>query len=325
MDDIGSIGLYRTKARRRLATDRQDRVKELSGAIWGAAEWASGPFRATLGLRADAIYADADSDNPLNSGHRTDAIGSPKLTLAWRVSPQVELYADAGRGFHSNDVRGAVQRVSPTTLDPVDRVPLFAAADGAELGARYEGHGLTASVAVWALRRQSELVYVGDAGDTESTDGTKRLGAEVLVSWSPRPGINLDFSGAATRARYRGDPATGDRIPNALEYVATAGATVRVTDASVAQLTVRRLGPAPLIEDDSARSKSSTVVNLAYTYSLGPAAFTVDVLNLFNSRDNDITYFYASRLPGEPAAGVDDIHFHPVESRQVRAGVHYTF
>lgn len=100
------------------------------------------------------------------------ALLSPKLTLAWRVSPSVELYADAGRGFHSNDARGAVQRVSSTTLDPVEKVPLFAAADGAELGARFEQGAFSASVAVWALRLESELVYVGDAGDTESTDGT---------------------------------------------------------------------------------------------------------------------------------------------------------
>ncbi|WP_296449779.1 TonB-dependent receptor [Phenylobacterium sp.] len=325
LDDIGSVGLYRTRARQRLSTDRQDGLREWSGGLWGAATWADGPLRATLGLRADAIAVDVDSDTPLNSGRESAAQVSPKLTLAWRVSPQVELYADAGRGFHSNDARGAVQRVSPTTGDPVDKVPLFAAADGAEVGARYEVPGFSASVALWALRLESELVYVGDAGDTESTDGTRRLGAEVLMTWSPRPGINLDVSGAATRARYRGDPPGGDRIPNALEYVVTAGATVRLTDDDVAQVTLRRLGPAPLIEDNSARSKAATVVNLAYTHSFGPLAATVDVLNLLDSRDNDITYFYASRLPGEAADGVEDYHFHPMEPRQVRVGLRYRF
>ena len=39
----------------------------------------------------------------------------------------------------------------------------------------------------------------------------------------------------------------------------------------------------------------------------------VDIFYLFNQRANDITYFYTSRLPGEPLAGVNDIHFHPVE------------
>ncbi|WP_430418211.1 TonB-dependent receptor [Phenylobacterium sp.] len=325
LDDIGAIGLYRTRDRQRLSTDRQDDLTEWSAGAWGAATWAAGSVRATLGLRADVIGVDVDADNPLNSGRETDGQLSPKLTLAWRVSPQVELYADAGRGFHSNDARGAVQRVSPSTGDPVDRVPLFAAADGAEVGARYEVPGFSASLALWALKLESELIYVGDAGDTESTDGTKRLGAELLVTWTPRPGINLDVSGAATRARYRGAPLAGDRIPNALEYVVTAGATVRLTEDDVAQLTLRRLGPAPLIEDNSARSKSATVVNLAYTHFFGRLAVTADVLNVFDSKDNDITYFYASRLPGEPADGVEDIHYHPMEPRQVRVSLRYNF
>ena len=46
---------------------------------------------------------------------------------------------------------------------------------------------------------------------------------------------------------------------------------------------------------------------------------------MFNARDNDITYFYASRLQGEPAEGVDDYHLHPVEPRQVRVSARYSF
>ena len=36
-----------------------------------------------------------------------------------------------------------------------------------------------------------------------------------------------------------------------------------------------------------------------------------------DSRDNDITYFYESQLPGE-SAPVADRHFHPVEPRTLR-------
>ena len=40
----------------------------------------------------------------------------------------------------------------------------------------------------------------------------------------------------------------------------------------------------------------------------------LDVFNLFNNRQaSQIDYFYVSRLPGEPLAGVADRHFHPVE------------
>lgn len=324
-DRIGKIGLYRTQARRRLSTDREDRVDELSGGAWGEATWSSGPVRATLGLRADAIGVDIRSSNPANSGSRTQGFVSPKLALAYRVSPTLELYADAGRGYHSNDARGAVATVAPVTLDPIEPVSLFAAATGGEVGARYERGGLNASLALWTLTLKSELVYSGDGGDTEATDGTRRVGVEALVNWTVRPGVNFDVSGALTRARYR-NPADGaDRIPNALDYVLTAGATVALNAASSVQITVRRLGPASLIEDNSARSAPATVANLAYGYRFARAKLSLEVLNVFDSGDNDITYFYASRLPGEPAEGVEDYHLHPMEPRQVRASVRYAF
>jgi len=47
----------------------------------------------------------------------------------------------------------------------------------------------------------------------------------------------------------------------------------------------------------------------------------LDVLNLFNSTDHQIDYFYASRLPGEPPDGVGDVHFHPIEPLAVRLTV----
>lgn len=324
-DDIGRIGLYRTRARQVLSTDRQDRVREWSGAAWGDARWRTGPWRATFGLRGEDIDVDVASSQALNSGRKNGAILSPKLTLAYRLSPQVELYADAGRGYHSSDARGVVQHVAPVTLEPVDPAPLFSRATGAELGARFEQGGFSATAALWALKLASELVYQGDSGDTASTSATTRTGLELLVNWVVRPGIDLDFAGAVTHARYDDSAAGGDRIPNALEYVVTAGATVRLSVDSRLELTVRRLGPAPLIETNAARSRPATVANLSYSYSLGPATLSLALFNLFDSRDNDITYFYASRLPGEPAEGVDDYHVHPVEPRELRAGLRYRF
>ena len=48
---------------------------------------------------------------------------------------------------------------------------------------------------------------------------------------------------------------------------------------------------------------------------------TFNVLNLFDAKDVDIDYYYTSRLPGEPAAGVNDTHTHSVEPREFRGGV----
>ena len=39
-----------------------------------------------------------------------------------------------------------------------------------------------------------------------------------------------------------------------------------------------------------------------------------EAFNIFDAKASDIDYFYASRLPGELADGVEDIHTHPVLS-----------
>ena len=42
---------------------------------------------------------------------------------------------------------------------------------------------------------------------------------------------------------------------------------------------------------------------------------------LFNAGENDIEYFYTSRLPGEPPEGLNDRHIHPAEPFTVRASL----
>jgi outer membrane receptor protein involved in Fe transport len=88
----------------------------------------------------------------------------------------------------------------------------------------------------------------------------------------------------------------------------------------------RYFGPRDLIEDGSIQSNSTTVFNLQASYNVNPETrVRFDVFNLFDAKANDITYYYTSRLPGEPAIGVNDFHFHPMESRSFRLGLLYNF
>ncbi|HEX3702583.1 MAG TPA: carboxypeptidase-like regulatory domain-containing protein [Vicinamibacterales bacterium] len=62
------------------------------------------------------------------------------------------------------------------------------------------------------------------------------------------------------------------------------------------------------------------------TYKAGKhAKIGVDVFNLLNAVDSDIDYFYASRLPGEPLDGIDDIHTHPTLPRSARISLSVGF
>jgi hypothetical protein len=42
------------------------------------------------------------------------------------------------------------------------------------------------------------------------------------------------------------------------------------------------------------------------------------IYNLLDAEVSDIDYYFASRLQGEPLAGVDDIHVHPAVPRTLR-------
>ena len=86
--------------------------------------------------------------------------------------------------------------------------------------------------------------------------------------------------------------------------------------------TVRQAKSRPLVEDNSVRSRATSLVNLEAGYTLTKQLrIAVDVFNLLDAPDNDIEYFYTSRLPGEPLSGVADIHFHPALKRTARVSV----
>jgi outer membrane receptor protein involved in Fe transport len=123
---------------------------------------------------------------------------------------------------------------------------------------------------------------------------------------------------AWTRARYTDGNPPGDRIPNALERVVAAGIALDHGAGWFGGARVRYFGSAPLVEDGSARSPSTLVLDLDGGYYLSPRVkLTLAMFNALDRRDNDVTYYYASRLPGEPAP-VDDYHFHPLEPRTLR-------
>ena len=54
-------------------------------------------------------------------------------------------------------------------------------------------------------------------------------------------------------------------------------------------------------------------------------SISVDAFNLTSAKASDIDHFYTSSLPGEPPAGIDDIHTHPLEPFTIRASFTASF
>lgn len=130
-------------------------------------------------------------------------------------------------------------------------------------------------------------------------------------------------------ARFTESGPVGNEVPESIRDVLEAGVTVHDLPnlrGLFGSLRLRYFGPRPLIEDGSVKSNSSTILDAQVGYHFNERlTLTVDLLNLFDTRTDDIQYFYTSRLRGEPAAGVNDKHIHPAEPFEVRAGLTYRF
>jgi len=328
LDDIGQVGLYLTEGRVRRSTIREDAVQRLGVGVYAeqqvqATDW----LRVIAGLRFDSARFDVDSDLDANSGSASDSITSPKLSLVFGPWADTEFFINAGRGFHENDARGTTITVDPADgVTAADRVNPMVRASGAEIGVRtavlpYTQLALTA----WMLDLDSELLYVGDAGATEANRASDRHGVELGVYVTPRDWLTLDADLAWSHARFSEPDPAGNYIPGAVEGVASVGVALQHPSGWFGGARFRHFGAAPLVEDDSVRSDPTTVVNLEMGYRLSKRfAVSLAAYNLFDSHDNDITYFYESQLPGE-GAPVGDRHFHPVEPRTLRLTVETRF
>ena len=320
-DDI-RVGLFKTLQRETLSTVREDSVREGNVGLWAdtTARWTDW-LRTTVGIREDYFAGRVLSDTPQNSGNAQASMTSPKAGIVLGPWYKTEFYGNAGYGLHSNDIRGATITVDPIDkVTPQDRVPLLVRSKGAELGIRTRAvEGLTSSLAVFVLDFDSELLFVGDAGTTEASRPSRRVGVEWTNQYQVLPWMRLDLDVAYTRARFTDFDPAGNFIPGAPAWVAGGGVTFGDERGWFGALRGRYFGPRPLIEDDNVRSQASLIFNARAGYKFDNGLrLQLDVLNLFNARTNQIEYYYLSRLPGEPIGGVADRHVHPAEPLAVR-------
>ena len=326
-DDISTLGLYHTQRRVRLETRSEAQVLETEFGLYAQNEVAWTPWlRTMVGLRGDAARFRVNAADSANSGLASDSLMSPKLGLTLGPWRGTEFYVNAGTGFHSNDARGTTI-TRDADGNAVDQVTPLVRAKGAEVGVRTVAvPHLQTTASLWMLDLDSELVFAGDEGVSEPSRPSRRYGLEWANYYSPRKWLTFDFDASWSHSRFTAFDPAGPFIPEAVGTVVSAGATVdnlRRIDAAVRW---RYFGPRTLIEDNSQRSQATSLINLDAGYRVAKnVRINLEVFNLFNASDADIDYFYVSRLPGEPADGVEDIHTHPTIPRTARVSVHVGF
>ena len=317
-------GLFQSQARVRIGTTTADHISETSAApfLQNETHWTDW-LRTTAGARLDYFRFAVANRSGGASGSAARTIVSPKVNAVLGPWAKTELYLDYGRGFHSNDARGIIAPVDPAT--PLPR------SSGEEVGLRTTivPH-LRSQLSLWRLHLDSELVWAGDAGTNEPSGPTTRYGVEFANWYTPTRWLTVDADYAWSHARFTDVEPDGPYVPEALVTTFDGGLALHDlpgggwTSKLSAGLRLRYFGPRPLTQDNSVRSKATTLLYGDVGYRLASRLdLRVSLFNILNARDADIDYFYTSRLPGEPLAGVDDVHTHPSEPREVRLSLSY--
>ncbi|MDP9125386.1 MAG: TonB-dependent receptor [Pseudomonadota bacterium] len=323
--DHVDVGLFDSRSRVPFATVGNDRVSETEAGAYVQNTTAWLPWlRTLLGVRADHVDMNVRAlQTPADSGHVSANKLSPKASLVFGPWARTEFFANAGRGFHSNDARG----VAGTARSP-DPVPAFVASKGEELGLRTEiVPGLQTSLAFWRLDSDSELVYTADQGGTEPKGASKRHGIElnnhlVLDRW-----LLIDADMAWTHARYADANANGETgryIGNAVSRVGLFGVTVHELGPWSAGFVTRFIGAYPLSRDGALTTPSAIVSNLLLKRTITPnVTLQLDVLNVFDRKFYDIAYQQDYRVSPTAAVNPGGVTVHPGEPREFRAGVNF--
>lgn len=364
-DDI-KLSLANTVARQFLSNTRSDRVQEGSVGVYvqNTLRW-SDWLRTYVGYRGDFYKANVDSIfDAANSGKASAGIGSPKAGIVFGPFAKTEFYINAGEGFHSNDARGVTITQSPSDGSPLDSSPFLVRTKGAEIGLRTKAiAGLESTLSFFLLDSASEIVFVGDAGDTEASRPSRRYGVEWTNRYRPVSWLTLDGDFAMTHARFKGydaeqavvyaslagypeaqiGNAPGNFIPGSPNMVVSAGIRLGEKTGWFSSLRYRYFGPRPLTEDGAFMSPATGLLNgqIGYKFENGWRV-QLDGFNLTDSRSDQITYAYGSLLKSDPlftqcrtgsppppaavcANGVMDRILHPVEPLAVRLTVAGSF
>jgi hypothetical protein len=276
----------------------------------------------------------------LNSGTASKFLPSPKASLIFGPWFNTEFYAQGGASFHSNDARGATQRVQPISPDypfPTPSTPItpLVPTKSAEAGIRTLAiPHLQSTFSLWYLYSASELQQSGDTGSTvASSSPSNRYGFEWANYYAPTGHWAIDFDIANSKALFTEidlddaapDSPGGKRVPEAVGLVISSGVTLQDYKGFSSSLRLRYFGPRDLTSDGIYRSNSTALLNGEVRYRIGETwRVSAELFNLLNRRDHDIDYAYESRITPTAAPAFSDV-FHPVEPFQVRFALQKTF
>jgi TonB family protein len=307
-DDVHAE-LWDTLHRQPITAVRSDDVNETFMAAYvneevTPARW----LRADVAARADLLSfavedrlttgALAAPGSGVGAAHQLSPKASLVATPLDRPRAQLDLYANFGRGFHSNDVRGVFAQPSVTPL---------ARATGEELGARarlFERWDLAA--ALWQLDLTSETVWNGDDGTTTVSDPTNRRGVELETRYEVTPWLAADAEVTFTKSHFTTDRENGGGLALAPKQTWAGGVSGRhALGPGVGRFGLRfyGIGDRPATDDGALTAPGFTQLDLHLGYRHRRFDLAFDVENLLDGDFRSAQFATVSRLRTEPAVG----------------------
>jgi outer membrane receptor protein involved in Fe transport len=234
----------------------------------------------------------------------------------------LELFANYGVGFHSNDARDVVANEQQDLgFETLPR------AEGWELGLRTQLlRRFDLALDYWWLNLQSELVWVGDEGTTEPSLPSRRQGIEAAAGWWMLDWLQWTGALGYSEARF----ADGTYVPQAPRFVGWSALSAFHRPSGLAgSLRFRGFGPRCGDEACSVNLRPGYVFDLGLEYRFGPLLAFFFVENLFDAEYPASEFAFESLLPSDPTfptgPGVFDRHFTPGNPRNVRGGLAVLF
>ncbi len=246
----------------------------------------------------------------------TKSIVSPRLKVLYQPSESVQLFAKAGKGFHSNDTRVVVAQQGEDILP---------AAYGYDLGLIWKPlPKLVVNTAFWHLFLEQEFVYVGDAGIVEPSGKTRRRGIDLGIRYEPLPQLFLNLDANYAHARSTEAPDGEDFIPLAPDLTITSGLNYKHRSGFYAGLNGRYIKDRPANEDNSIIAEGYTVFDLNLGMDWERFSIGLEIQNLLDTDWNETQFATESRLQNE-LTPVEEIHFTPGTPFFLKGSLTYRF
>jgi outer membrane receptor protein involved in Fe transport len=240
---------------------------------------------------------------------------SPKALMEYRVSNKLSLYAKAGYGFHSNDARVVTQENSYTPL---------AKAFSSDVGMEYHiTENLFIQSAIWMLKMEDELVYVGDEGIVESIGKTSRNGLDFSLRYAANANLSFDMDWNLCKPRLVGGEAGKAFVPLAPTLTSIGGVNYDRNKIN-ASVRYRYLKDRPANEDYSLTATGYVLADAQFRYSFSMFTFSFSVENILNAKWKEVQFETESRLSTE-AQSVNEINFTTGTPRCLRIGFEVRF